>query len=189
MKKNNIFALEPDDDPIRALTHLLLFHSIAPTYAFADDLNKLYSLELCREPDMALAESLAPWPLFAFHDRHLRLQYYLAERPNDGTDIPQWPAGHKLLIIQGDRAANAARSIADDFASSPAPSDSLNLLDSHHRQLLNQLQSNFTTLTPIPVDPTPPPSLKGRTLRWHRELHATIDSILDYLDLHYPTAD
>ena len=186
MKKANVFTLECDEDMRpRENTELILFHSVAPSYAFVDDLNKLYSLSLHRLDDMRPDSSDLQWPLFAHYDPHSHLHYYLAERPVGSTGAPFWTAGHKLLIILGERALLMADTIEADFNSSPdsiAPTDIIALM---HCEMLDRLRNDFTTITRLAPSSDPPPSLKGKALREYNELQNLVDCVLDYIDLKY----
>lgn len=186
MAKINIFELEYGPDECgRDDTQLILFHSVTPNYAFADDLNKLYSLHLCRIDDMQLFPDLPKWPLFTFYDPYFHLRYYLTERPIGSPNITHWTIGHKLLIIIGDRADDMARTILTDFSTPSNTANPTDLITAQHNRQLDLLRNNFTTLTPIATTPTPPPTLKGKALREYKELHDTIDTLLDYLELNY----
>ena len=88
MKKKNIYERDWDDsEPLATDVAFLLFHSVAPNYAFVDDLNKLYGLALRRTDDIARGER--SWPLFIYHDPLLHLslmaQYF---PPREGLPVP-----------------------------------------------------------------------------------------------------
>lgn len=162
---------------------LLIFHSVAPNYAFVDDLNHLYDLDLHRIDDLQL-ETDSTWPLFTHYDSLHQLHYYLVERPaNGGAAAQLWTAGHKMLIVLGQQAAETVENIHREFCEASAPDDPSDIIASRHSALLDELRSNFTTTTI--VDPSSTPPLKGKALREYNDLLDLTNSILDTLDIKY----
>ena len=183
MKKKNILELDWDDgESLYDDVSFLLFHSVAPSYAFVDDLNKLYHLNLCRTHDMTLDGK--EWPLFTDCDNMMKLDYYLVEKPiaaDDGSSF--WTGGHKLLIVKGDRAKALVDRIHDEF-SSPADSyDETDLLAREHAELLESLRGGFTTTTRITPSLPPSVTLSRKAQRDYNALCHMLEQILDYIDM------
>jgi hypothetical protein len=188
MKKKetkNTLSLDPDlfDDQQEDLA-MLLFHSVAPSYAFVDDLNHLYNIRLSRIDDLQLND--AHWPLFIHHDSLHQLHYYLVERPvSTNSAAPFWTIGHKMLIILGQMAADTAQAIHREFSNASTPDDPDDIIAANHVALLDEMRSNFTTTTLLSPSTPPPSTLRGKALRDYNELFDLIDAILDTLDIKY----
>lgn len=183
MKKKTIYELDWDEgESLFDDVSLLLFHSIAPSYAFVDDLNKLYHLSFCRVNDMELQGM--KWPLFICHDNMMKLNYYLVERPlNSELNSTIWTEGHKLLIVKGDRSETVVDEIHHEFCSSAINHDPADLLAMEHLELLNSLRSNFTTTTIInPSIPLGASSSK-KMQRDYNNFCDLLSQILDYIDM------
>ena len=183
MKKKHIYELDWDDsEPLATDVAFLLFHSVAPNYAFVDDLNKLYGLALRRTDDIALGER--SWPLFIYHDPLLHLDYHLIERPPlSGSTAPMWTEGHKLLIVKGERAVTTVATIHDEFCTATPSADPSDLLAIQHTDLLESLRSSFTTTTLIDPSATLPASTSKKTQRDYTSLCNLLEEILDCLDM------
>ena len=188
MKKKetkNTLSLDPEFyDDQREDIAMLLFHSVAPSYAFVDDLNHLYNMRLSRIDDLQLND--AAWPLFIHHDPLRQLYFYLIERPaSANTNAPFWTIGHKMLIIIGQLAASTAETIHREFCNASTPDDPDDIIAASHAALLDEMRSNFTT-TPLLNPSAPPPStLRGKALRDYNDLFDLTDVILDTLDIKY----
>lgn len=184
MKKNTItldIDLESDSHDGSAL---LLFHSIAPNYAFVDDLNHLYNLRLSRIDDLLLDDT--PYPHFTYYDSLHQLQYNLLERPLTANAIaPLWSPGHKMLIITGQLAVQTATNIHNEFNNAPSVPPEDDFIAARHLAILDQLRSNFTTTTLLDPLAAPPSTLRGKALRDYNDLFTMADTILDTLDIKY----
>lgn len=183
MKKRTIYELDlenesPRDDGVA----MLMFHNVAPNYAFVDDLNHLYHLQLSRINDIPIDG--ANWPLFTYHDNLLKLSYYLVERPlGHEAPLAMWTAGHKLLIAIGDRAAATVDAIHNEFCSAVEGADPDDLLAAEHTRLLADLLGSFTTTTIVDPSAPAPAALSKKAQRDRDALCDLIDEILDYIDV------
>ena len=181
-KKKTTFTLEPDDimSGFEGYT-FLLFSSTLPSYAFVDDLNHLYNLRLTRVDDIPLNE--IKWPLFIYHDTHLRLTYYLVERPS-GSPSTAWPSNHKMLIVAGEKAKDTIDMIHSEFCGATEPADPTDLLAAEHYELLSGFLSSFTLTRRI--DPMAPidEQLSRKAQKEQSELDALLTDIVEYIDVH-----
>ena len=158
----------------------LLFHNMAPGYAFVDDINHLYGLALARLDDLALLG--ATWPHYRFRDRLERLDYHLIERPQTSASVgaPFWSPGEKMLIMVGGGAADKADIIVDDFSSVLTPPESGDLAAEGRHTRLAAMHEQFTAVSALDLQHTPPTtSRKG--LREHAEMVQFLSAIVDQL--------
>lgn len=183
MKKRTIYELDIEDESPRDYSvAMLMFHNVAPNYAFVDDLNHLYNLQLGRINDMPLDG--ANWPIFTYHDSLFKLSYYLIERPlGHETPISTWTAGHKLLIVIGDRAGSVVEAIHNEFCSATSTADPTDLLAAEHANLLADMLGSFTTTTIIDTSAPAPAGISKKAQREYDALCNLIDEILDYIDV------
>ncbi|MBO4586786.1 MAG: hypothetical protein J5677_03090 [Bacteroidales bacterium] len=174
MKKQTL-KLELDEEmlPFEDIA-FLFFHTDEPNYAFADDLNHLYNLNLARTTDMELAG--AQWPLFLYHDSLQQLNYYLIERPQgSGNNALHWGLGHKLLLIQGPSAQESAECIYQEFNAPPSAEDT------KRNAILNTLMGSFMPVSLY--DQNPPATMSKKNAKERAEMEDLFVSILDFLDL------
>ena len=183
MKKKTIFELDCDDSECQYdNVAFLLFHSVAPSYAFVDDINKLYGLNLSRIEDMNLYGQ--QWPLFSDRDKMMKLDYYLVEKPLQANICEAlWTSGHKLLIVKGDRSAAIVNTIHNEFCSINDEHDPADILAEEHALLLNNMRSSFTTTTCIDPSQPLPPSLSKKSQRDYNVLCNILEEVLDYIDI------
>mgnify|MGYP006872978158 CR=1 FL=1 len=184
MKKNTItLDLDPQAGRWDGIA-LILFHSIAPNYAFVDDLNHLYNLRLSRIEDLELND--LQWPLFSFNDTLRHLRYFVIERPASTTGAaPMWTPGHKMMILIGQQAEQQAKTIHDEFSSATTPDDPNDIIAAQHTKLLDNIRSDFTTTTLLDPTAPPPASLRGKALRDYNDLFALADTIVETMDIKY----
>jgi len=119
-----------DENPFEDWS-FLLFHTPLPSYALADNLNRLYDYCLTRIDDLQL--DTAAWPLYTFEDTVAHLKYFLIERPVAAT---VWEQGDVLLVVGGENAAMETDAIYEDFTAEAAEPDPTDLLATEHAALL-----------------------------------------------------
>ncbi len=183
MRKKTVYELEWDEDDEQLNdVAFLLFHSVAPSYAFVDDLNKLYGLGLSRIGDMPLYEAL--WPMFSQHDALHRIDYYIVERPTSCDDATTlWTPGHKMLIVKGEGAQQCVEAIHEEFCSARPADDPTDLLATEHAERLAAMLASFTTTTIVAPEALLSPTLSKKAQREQGALRRMLDDILDYLDM------
>lgn len=179
--KKQVLKLDIDDygDDSQNLAYIF-FHTTVPGYAFVDDLNHLYRLTLRRLDDLSIEGQ--PWPLYTYHDLLQKLDYYLIERPSGATNnISHWSQGHKMMIIKGELAMEAATRISDEFVTPLPPPDKCNPMEAERFDILASYQQAFTPVTLY--DMNPPTTASKKTLKERVELEKIFTTILDLLDL------
>ena len=184
MSKQQVFTLDIEEEDYGYPDHAcLFFHTLAPGYAFVDDLNRLYSIARARRGDMQLRG--VSWPLYVCFQPVSKLHWRVVERPrSEDSTAPHWQQGQKLLILQGNDARLVADRIEEDFGTPLAIPD-----DGDHTARRRQgiLQGYQQTLMPVSrMDPgqqadTP---LSRKAAKERAELESLVYEILDYLDRH-----
>ncbi len=184
MKKAQKFTLELEDDVLEYEDMaLLFFHTPVPGYVFVDDLNRLYRLELSRNPDIELRE--LRWPLYRYYDPIAKLTYLVIERPSEsGGTAPHWKERHKLLIIQGERAELRAESIRTEFEAAPAIKNMDSLLEEERIKILEAYQEELIVVSRMELGGTPTVSFPKKATKERAELETLVYDLLDYLDIH-----
>lgn len=180
--KKQVFKLDPDDfeDEGEDLAYLF-FHTTAPGYLFVDDINHLYRLSLARLDDLQIDGQ--NWPLYSYHDSLRQLDYFLIERPLNTShpSAPHWVPGHKMMIIKGERAANIADFICEDFSTPPSQPDACLPTGIERYDILTSYQQSLTPVTVYSFNT--PVGTSKKLLKERTEMENLFTTILDLLDL------
>ena len=176
--KKNIYTLDTDDQPIDDIAYLL-FHNTDPGYIFADSINHLYDLHLCRTDDLPLLQQ--QWPFYTYADTLGQLHYYLVERPAAAPASATWGPSEKLLIIKGDCAPEQAQLIYEDFSDpvTPSPDD---LLAHSHAAIRDEMIAGLTVVNILDLSAPPLENANTKAARDRNTLQRLCNSILEYIE-------
>lgn len=182
MKKTQKYILDWDDDmPQYDDMVFLLFHTSIPSYAFADDLNRLYHLGLARQEDLDLEG--CHWPYYRYRDPMAKLTYLLVERPaGSGTTAPHWHEGHKMLMILGENADRRARYLCDDFSAPPSSAPATDLVGEERSRILDSYQQELVSVSTFTLGETPETPLPRKAAKERAELESLAMNLQDCLD-------
>lgn len=179
--KKQIYKLDIEDlDEEGGGKAYIFFHTSLPGYLFVDDLNHLYGVSLERLDDLSLQGQ--QWPLYSYHDSLRKLDYYLIERPAGAVSaLSHWAPGHKMMIVNGEKASDIAQQLYNDFNSPPPQPDTCNPEALERYEILSSYQQTLTPVTLYDPDDQTPSSRK--ILKERMEMENLFVTILDILDL------